>query len=186
MGFPQRSSWLRWLLYWLPAIVAVVVIGFESTSTMSAANTSRWIRPILVSVFGPISTAHLNEVDAILRKAGHVIGYGLVSVAFFHGWKSSLKNSPGARSSWGRSAILAVVCAFLVACGDETHQHFLPNRTGSPIDVCIDTAGAIVAQLLLLTGRSHISKWPVYRRSHRSRPPEAFTTLSANSGSHRE
>jgi VanZ family protein len=33
---------------------------------------------------------------------------------------------------------------------DEYHQSFLPSRTSSPLDVCIDLSGAIAAQLLLL------------------------------------
>lgn len=164
MGFPQSSSWRRWLLYWLPAIIAVTVIALESTSTMSASNTSRWLQPAWEFLFGPITPAHLGAVDAVLRKIGHFVGYGLVSVAFFHGWKSSLKGSSGKWPLWNRAAILAVFCTFLVACADETHQHFLPNRTGSPIDVGIDTAGAILAQLLLLTFRPRASHWTVYRQ----------------------
>lgn len=163
MGFPQSSSWRHWLVYWLPAILAVTVIGFESTSTMSASNTSRWIRPAWEFLFGPITAAHVDTINAVLRKIGHLVGYGLVSIAFFHGWKSSLRNSAGNWARWNRAALLAVICAFLVACADETHQHFLLNRDGSPIDVAIDTAGAILAQFLLLSLRSRASHWSLYR-----------------------
>lgn len=163
MGFPQGPSRLRGLLHWLPVIIAIAVIAIESTSTMSATNTSRWIRPIWTALFGPITAAHLGELNAILRKIGHFVGYGLVSLTFFHAWKSSLKNSAGHWSTWNRATILAVLCTFLVACADETHQHFLRNRTGSPVDVGIDTAGAIVAQLLLMTLRSRLARRPIYR-----------------------
>jgi VanZ family protein len=51
---------------------------------------------------------------------------------------------------WRRASVLAVVCTLIIASLDEFHQSFIPSRTSSPIDVCIDLSGAITAQLLLL------------------------------------
>lgn len=145
------SSRLRRALNWLPAALAVAMIAFESTATMSASNTSRWLLPIWVHLFGPISAQAWNEVHHLIRKTGHFLGYGLVSICFFHGWRSTFTVIRGQFwPSWRRSALLAVACTLLIASADEYHQSFLPGRTSSPIDVGIDVCGAITAQLLVL------------------------------------
>jgi VanZ family protein len=151
MGF-SRSSRLSCAMDWLPAALSVAVIVAESTATMSAENTSRWLYPLWARLFGPISTAHWAEVHHLIRKTGHFVGYGGVSVAFLYGWLRTLHRRRGSyRPIWLRAAFLAVSCTLLIAILDEYHQSFLPSRTSSPIDVCIDLCGAIAAQLLLLT-----------------------------------
>jgi VanZ family protein len=144
------SPRLRLVLHWIPAALGVAMIAAESTATMSAANTSRWLLPIWIRFFGPISARHWEEVHLLIRKSGHFLGYGLLSVTFFHGWTSSLKRNGSLRSFWRRAALLAVLCTLLVAIADEYHQSFLPGRTGSPVDVGIDLCGALAAQALVL------------------------------------
>jgi VanZ family protein len=53
-----------------------------------------------------------------------------------------------------------VGCTLLIAIADEFHQSFLPTRTSSPVDVCIDVSGAIVAQLLMLLLVQLYSRFP--------------------------
>ena len=138
-------------LDWLPAALSVAMIVAESTATMSADNTSRWLYPLWTHLFGPISAADWAEVHHLIRKTGHFVGYGGVSVAFLYGWLRTFHRRRGQyRPVWLRAAFLAVSCALLIAILDEYHQSFLPSRTSSPIDVCIDLCGAITAQLLLL------------------------------------
>jgi VanZ family protein len=127
------------------------MIFLESTATMSAANTSEWLYPLWVRLFGSISPAHWAEVHHLIRKTGHFVGYGLVSIAFFYGWRQSLHRMAVKHwTLWRRASVLAVVCTLVIAILDELHQSYLPSRTSSPIDVCIDLSGAIAAQLLLL------------------------------------
>jgi VanZ family protein len=146
-----KTSRLRLVLDWVPAALSVLMIAFESTATMSAKNTSEWLYPIWVHLFGPISTAHWDEVHHLIRKTGHFVGYGLVSVAFFYSWRQTLRRMAVRHwTLWRRASVLAVLCTLLIAISDEYHQSFLPSRTSSPIDVCIDLCGAIAAQLLTL------------------------------------
>jgi VanZ family protein len=127
------------------------MIAFESTATMSAKNTSEWLLPYWTRFFGPISSAHWDEVHHLIRKTGHFVGYGLVSVAFFYSWRQTLiRMAVKHWTLWRRASVLAVLCTLLIAILDEYHQSFLPSRTSSPLDVCIDLSGAIAAQLLLL------------------------------------
>jgi VanZ family protein len=146
-----KSSRLRPILDWVPAALSVLMIVFESTATMSAKNTSEWLFPYWVRIFGPISAVQWDEVHHLIRKTGHFVGYGLVSVAFFYSWRQTLRRMAVQHwTLWRRASVLAVACTLLIAILDEYHQSFLPSRTSSPIDVCIDLSGAIAAQLLLL------------------------------------
>jgi VanZ family protein len=146
----MANSRLRHVLNWVPAALAVLMIAMESTATMSSENTSRWLLPLWVHLFGPISHARWEIIHHYIRKTGHFVGYGMVSLCFFHGWRTTLKAASGIRSLWLRSSIFAVGCTILVASADEYHQTFLPSRTGTVFDVGLDTCGAIAAQLLIL------------------------------------
>ena len=144
-------SRLKPILDWVPAALSVLMIVLESTATMSANNTSQWLYPYWVRLIGPISTAHWAEVHHLIRKTGHFVGYGLVSMAFFYSWRQTLiRMAVKHWTLWRRASVLAVLCTLLIAILDEYHQSFLPSRTSSPKDVCIDLCGAITAQLLLL------------------------------------
>ena len=142
---------LQRVLDWLPAALSVLMIALESTATFSANNTSQWLYPLWVRLFGPISPAHWAEVHHLIRKTGHFVGYGLVSVAFFYSWRQTLHRMAVKHwTLWRRASVLAVLCTLLIAGLDEYHQSFLPSRTSSPRDVLIDLCGAIAFQLVLL------------------------------------
>jgi VanZ family protein len=146
-----KFSRSRVILDWVPAVLSVLMIALESTATMSAENTSQWLYPLWVRFLGPISAGHWNELHHLIRKTGHFVGYGLVSVAFFYSWRQTLYRMAVKHwTLWRRASVAAVLCTLLIAIMDEFHQSFLPSRTSSPIDVCIDLCGAIAAQLLLL------------------------------------
>ena len=139
------------LLHWIPALAGIAVILGESTLTMSASNTSRWLYPIWVHLFGPVSHARWDVIHHYIRKTGHFAGYGSISLTFYYGWTSTLRQRIAA---WGmrfrQSALLALLCTLLLASWDEWHQSFLPGRTSSPRDVLLDCCGAVMAHLLLL------------------------------------
>jgi VanZ family protein len=147
----SKVSRLRPILDWVPAALSVVMIVLESTVTMSADNTSQWLYPLWVKLFGGITPEHWAEVHHLIRKTGHFVGYGTVSLAFFYSWRQTFhRMAIGGWSLLRRASLSAVLCTLIVASGDELHQSFLPSRTASPIDVGIDLCGAITAQLLLL------------------------------------
>lgn len=149
------------VLDWVPAALSVLLIALESTATMSADNTSHWLYPLWVRLFGPIGPARWAEVHHLIRKTGHFVGYGLVSLTFFYSWRQTLRRMAVQRwTLWRRASVLAVLCTLLIAISDEYHQSFLPSRTSSPLDVCIDLCGAIAAQLLLLLTIQFIYRRP--------------------------
>jgi VanZ family protein len=152
---PYRSSRMRpifrRILDWLPATLSVLMIALESTATFSASNTSQWLYPLWVKLFGPITPAHWEVVHHLIRKTGHFVGYGLVSLAFFYSWRKTLQRMAVRHwTLWRRASVLAVLCTLVIASLDEYHQSFLPSRTSSVRDVFIDLCGAIAFQLMLL------------------------------------
>jgi len=139
------------LLHWIPAIIGVIVIMVESTGTMSSANTSRWLLPLWIKLFGPITPEHWAIVHHWIRKTGHFVGYGLVSLGFFEGWRAIFAEKARSKAMlFARAAPLALVSTLALASWDEWHQSFIPGRTSKISDVGIDVAGAVVAHMLLL------------------------------------
>ena len=149
------------ILDWVPAALSVLLIVLESTATMSANNTSRFLYPLWVRLFGPMTPEHWAEVHHLIRKTGHFVGYGMVSLTFFYSWRQTLYRMALRHwNLWRRASVAAVLCTLLIAILDEYHQSFLASRTSSPIDVCIDLSGAIAAQLFLLLALQLVSRRP--------------------------
>jgi VanZ family protein len=132
-----RSHLLR---AWWPAVVWIGLIGFESTDYFSSANTSSFLYPFLVRVFGQIDPEAFFLWHYYLRKTGHVVGYGILALLLLRGWRATLARTRG----WNRRpAIFAWLATALVAAMDEWHQSFLPSRHGSVRDVALDSVAAL-------------------------------------------
>lgn len=133
-----------WISTWWPVVLGIVVILIESTETMGADNTSRFLRPLYEAIFGHVADARWEIIHHYIRKSGHFVGYGLIGLAWLRAWWFTLPHS-----RFLQDALLALFGTALIASSDEFHQSFLPNRTSSPWDVLIDCSGAIVLQLLV-------------------------------------
>jgi len=144
---------------WIAAILWLIVIAIESTSLLSAHNTSRFLYPLLRSLFG-LEWDQFDRWHFFIRKGGHVFGYGLLSILLFRAWRETLPaaGSPTWTFRWTRIAVLGTA---LVACLDEWHQSFLPSRTGRWEDVVLDTCAGIAAQILLLCWLRCFHRTPV-------------------------
>ena len=106
------------VLRWLPALLLMIVIF--TFSSMPASN---------LPFFG--------ELDFLLKKGGHAIGYAMLGLAYFFALPPRL--------STGYRWALALLMAILFALSDEFHQSFVEGRTSTLRDVGIDTVGAAVA-----------------------------------------
>ena len=146
-----EENWRWWFKVWFPVVIAIAVICVESTDTFSAKNTSSWLRPIFQGLVGAISDSTWDLFHHILRKSGHFIGYGTVCFTFLRAWLYTLaRRGPVALVPWRvESSILAIFSTAIVASCDEFHQSFIPSRTGTPIDVLLDSAGATALCLIV-------------------------------------
>jgi VanZ family protein len=132
---------------WIALILWLIVIAIESTTYLSSHNTSRFLYPLMHFLFG-IDEVSFEPYHAVLRKCGHVFGYGLLSILLFRAWRETLPVSSGSRWTF-RWANIAVLGTLLVASLDEWHQSYLPSRTGALHDVLLDTCAGIAAQLAI-------------------------------------
>jgi VanZ family protein len=142
---PDRRAFWR---AWIPTVIWLGVIAVESTDWLSSQHTSRFLYPIFHVLFG-IAAERFELWHFVIRKTGHVLGYGILSVLLFRAWRVtvSMEDNPAWSRMWaGLSFFLTVMVASL----DEWHQTFIPSRTGSFHDVLLDSAAALIAQLVLV------------------------------------
>lgn len=119
---------------WIPAIIVMLTI-FIFSSTPSTELPS----------FGLL--------DMLVKKSGHMLGYGLLAISILFGLEFDLKKG------W-----LAWLLAILYAFSDEFHQSFVPGRRSSLVDVFIfDGIGAAV-------GLGIATAWLRLRRSQKDTP----------------
>jgi VanZ family protein len=142
---PDRHNVLK---AWTAAILWLIVIAIESSALLSANNTGHILYPILHFIFG-LDWARFEDWHFYIRKGGHVVGYGILSILLFRAWRATLPAVSSAK--WMlRWACIAVLGTAMVASLDEWHQSFIPSRTGRWQDVVLDTCAGIGAQILIL------------------------------------
>jgi VanZ family protein len=114
---------------------------------------NRWGAAILMMlvIFGFSATPakdlpNFNWADVLVKKGGHMLGYGLLGLSYLRGLRGKPDNDR-------RASLMAWGLAVLYAVTDEFHQSFVPGRHPSPVDVLIDGIGA--AGLLFVWLRYH-------------------------------
>lgn len=147
--------------YWLPVLVMLFLIKLESTDVMSGAHTGEHLQRLLALIGMHLNERHLELVNLILRKCGHMLGYGTLGFCWFlllrgthwlrHEYHRALRGGVQTLRMWWRTdwAVLAVLLTFFVASADELHQMSIPSRTGSWRDVALDTFSAAIAVALV-------------------------------------
>jgi VanZ family protein len=132
---------------WIAAILWLILIAIESSALLSATNTSRILYPLLHFLFG-LDWDRFEIWHFFIRKSGHVIGYGILSVLLFRAFRATLPTMTNVKWTL-RWATIAVLGTALVASLDEWHQTFIPTRTGTIRDVILDTCAGIAAQTII-------------------------------------
>jgi VanZ family protein len=132
---------------WIAAILWLIVIAIESTAMLSANNTGRILYPILHYLFG-LDWDHFEDWHFLIRKGGHVVGYGILSILLFRAWRATWPSMSDAKWTL-RWATVAILGTAFVATLDEWHQSFIPTRTGRWQDVVLDTCAGAAAQFLI-------------------------------------
>ncbi|MCI0355618.1 MAG: VanZ family protein [Acidobacteria bacterium] len=150
----------------------MALILLASNDWLSATHTETWLQRILTAIFGPIPIAKLRLLHGVARKAGHVVSY------FFLAWLSyrSARSTLQASRVWsGRAALHALGFSLATAVLDELRQLFTETRSGSPQDVALDMAGALLALAVLwMTSQSkgEGSRAPSQRTPQNKNAPE--------------
>lgn len=131
---------------WLPACLWMGVIFLMSAAPgeVSGEQSGLIVRVLLAIrgfLFGEaaLSPDALNLLELLVRKAAHMGEYAVLALLDLYALRKN-----GAR----RPACTALLLCALFAAGDELHQAFVPDRGPSPVDVAIDTCGALLALAL--------------------------------------
>ncbi len=154
---------------WWPVAVWLGVIRLESTGYASSRNTFRLLYQISSFLFGRVNYQFVFEMDHVLRKSGHFIGYAVLSGLTFLALRNTYRDriQSSLQRPWGRSladlwrvewSLFAILLTVVTASMDEIHQTFLPSRSGRWQDVVLDTSGAFVLQIVIyLVSQARIS-----------------------------
>jgi VanZ family protein len=144
-------------IHWLPVLVWLGVIRLESTDMASAANTTGVLYDVIVAVAPHVEPSFVERLDEVLRKSGHFLGYGILSVLVFLALRNvnrdrlhALMQRPWGvylHDIWRREwAVIGIMVTLITGSFDEIHQTFIPSRTGRWQDVMLDTCGAAILQ----------------------------------------
>ena len=145
---PGRYGWTAVLSAWLPVFLFLVLLAVESSPALGSDHTSRPLHAAFHALAGSSVDHNWTLLHHLVRKAGHFMGYGMLSLVLLRGIRLTWRS----RQSWPPCVpkLASLAATFLMAGLDEWHQTFLPNRSGRFSDVLLDTAGAAT---LLLAGR---------------------------------
>ncbi len=108
---------MRSVRAWWPAIAVAIVI-FALSAQSDLAVTTGW-------------------PELLLRKGAHVTVYAALAAACARGLaRHGLAGATRAAGAWALAVAYAIT--------DELHQTTVPGRVGTPRDVAIDAAGAVL------------------------------------------
>ena len=124
-------------LLWLALVL------FLGSSYFGTQQSQPLILPVLKRVAPHATAAELNSVHALLRKLSHLGEYAVLGLLWLRGFLGTRRVSLRA-AAWA-ALLVCMACAFV----DEAHQSMLPSRTGSALDVVLDSLGALLAVMLV-------------------------------------
>ena len=119
--------------------MGLIFVG--STDLLAGHRTSRWLAPLVRWLVPGISEPALERVQLVVRKAGHIAEYAILSVLVCR-----TLTQPAADGGQGRRLAMILLAAWswavVYAVTDEFHQSLVATRQGSLWDVAIDAVGA--------------------------------------------
>ena len=145
---------------WWPVVLWLGIIRLESTDVASSANTSGLLYAVLSFLLPRINPQDVEQINEVLRKTGHFLGYGILGALVFFALRNTNRdrNAPLLLRHWGMYlhdlwrmewVLLGMGVTVITASLDEIHQSFMASRTGRWQDVVLDTCGAVVLQIVI-------------------------------------
>ncbi len=158
---------------WWLVVVWLGVIRLESTDLASADNTTGVLYQVISAVAPRVEPSFVEQLDAVLRKTGHFLGYGILSALVFLALRNTNRDRIRAllQRPWGSYlrdlwraewVVIGMLVTIVTASYDEIHQSFIPSRTGRWQDVVLDACGGAVLQVIVyLLVKRTMKKHPV-------------------------
>ena len=115
------------LILWM-----IFIFIMSSFNSNDSSSQSGFIVNVLNCIF---KIDNVEILTFIIRKLAHITEYFILSILMINCLKDSkIKNI----------FIIAILLSILYSCTDEIHQLFISGRSGSIIDVMIDSIGIIL------------------------------------------
>lgn len=140
---------IRYILMIFIVILCGVIFNFSAESGAESSSTSAKVARILVvsknkELDEEEIQKEVEKLQPYIRKIAHFSVYMLLGILVmscactFKGMKL-LKFD------------ISILLVFIYACTDEFHQLFIPGRNGTFSDVCIDTTGAFLGIVIIIS-----------------------------------
>ncbi|MCX7711733.1 MAG: VanZ family protein [Clostridia bacterium] len=138
--------------WWILVAAWCIFIFFKSNTPadISAAESSTItmaLNRFFDMLFGP---GRIVVSDNLVRKTAHFIEYCILGFIIF---KAYFNKEKLLQTFW-----FSTIFAVLYAISDEIHQYFVPGRAMRATDVLIDSAGILLATLLLYSREARYQK----------------------------
>ena len=146
----HRVFWVRFFLV-ASILTAILIFWFSTQEGAESQQLSDGVTLQVAKVVKPDfeklpeadRISYLSQLGLIVRKNAHFGEFALLGFNLL-GW---LKMRDPKRR-WRACQLPAWVIATLYAGTDELHQRFISQRVGAPLDVAIDSAGALTGVLV--------------------------------------
>jgi lipopolysaccharide/colanic/teichoic acid biosynthesis glycosyltransferase/VanZ family protein len=128
----------RFFKYWLPPILWMAIFFPVGNRALASSITYEISTAVFLWLFPHASAEAVSVFYIVFRKSLHFLEYGVLAYLLYRAFRGpdTRRWEPG----WAlRAGLVSVAYGFL----DEYLQSFVPNRTGSPIDWGVDTAGVL-------------------------------------------
>lgn len=142
-----RVVFVLLLALWMLVIFVMSAQPAEQSSQLSGGIVSSIIAAICRN-FDTLSSQQQTEITSVItlvvRKTAHFSEYFILGVLV------SLTVSTFGKINYKFKFLLSAIFCVIYAASDEIHQFFVPGRACRFGDICIDTAGSVVAIVLIM------------------------------------
>jgi len=140
----KRSAARKFAAYVLPPLLWMAFIFPVGNRTFASSRIYEVFAALFMALFPHASGHALGVAYIVFRKSLHFIEYGFLAYLLYRAFRG------GRGPHWSkRAGLLAVAGAVAYGFADEFLQSFVPNRTGSPYDWAVDSAGILTSIGLL-------------------------------------
>lgn len=131
-----------------------VIFMFSAKNADDSTEQSSFVTNILMNIFSNVyrnsdlsdKMQIIESMSFAIRKAAHFSIYSVLGLLSFLSVYYLTKFS-------NKTPFISLLICFIYACSDETHQLFVPGRSGQIRDIFIDFSGALLMTLIILAVR---------------------------------
>jgi len=127
---------------WTIVLIWMALIFSASGDRSSFQHSSRYLEPLLRWLFPHLPDPQMEKAVFFVRKCAHFGEYAILAILVWRALHKA-RTAEGQAQGWDwKTAWLTLALVIAYAISDEVHQHFVPSRQASVVDVFIDSAGA--------------------------------------------